>query len=78
MYFPSIIGGSSSTFTKDAFYMDKDSTTGTREYLAFGYLTTGLAYGGLSFLHGNNAVSAAYWSYLARLSPNGNRGEWTA
>ena len=78
MYFPNIIGGSSSTFTKDAFYMDKDSTTGTREYLAFGSLVSGLAAGGLSCLIGYHGLSGAYWYYLARLSPNGNRGEWTA
>ena len=61
MYFPNIIGGSSSTFTKDAFYMDKDSTTGTREYLAFGYLASGLALGGLSCLYGNGGLSTAFW-----------------
>ncbi|MBR3470306.1 MAG: hypothetical protein IKH28_11550 [Lachnospiraceae bacterium] len=78
MYFPSIIGGSSSTFTKDAFYMDKDSTTGTRESLAFGGLGYGLATGGLSYLNGGNGLPTATWLSLARLSPNGNRGEWTA
>ena len=78
MYFPAVIGGSSSTFTKDAFYMDKDSTTGTREYLAFGNLNSGLASGGLSCLTGNLGLTYASWTSLARLSPNGNRGEWTA
>ncbi len=78
MYFVSVIGGSSSTFTRDAFYMDKNSTTGTREYLAFGNLTFGLAGGGLSCLTGVTGLTNAYWTSLARLSPNGNRGEWSA
>lgn len=78
MYFANMVGGSSSTFTRDAFYMDKDSTTGTREYLAFGSLGGGLATGGLSFLYGGLGLATAAWHFLARLSPNGNRGEWTA
>ena len=78
MYYPAVIGGSSSSFTRDAFYMDKNSTTGTREYLAFGLLVIGLAVGGLSYLGGSAGLSAAYWNSLARLSPNGNRGEWSA
>ena len=58
--------------------MDKDSTTGAREYLAFGSLNRGLADGGLSCLYGHHGLPTAHWYSLARLSPNGNRGEWTA
>ena len=78
MYYANIVGGSSSTFTRDAFYMDKDSTTGAREYLAFGYLLIGLGNGGLSCLYGIRGLTTAHWHFLARLSPNGNRGEWSA
>lgn len=71
-------GGSSSTFTRDGFYKDAAATTGLREWLAFGYLSTGSANGGLSNLTGYNGLSNAGWSVVARLSCNGNRGEWTA
>lgn len=78
IFYPISVGGSSSTFTKDAFYMNAKGTTGTREMLLFGYLYSGVATGGLSFLAGSYALSTATWTCLARLSPNGNRGEWVA
>lgn len=71
------VGGSSSTFTRDGFYMN-GNTTGTREYLAFGDLNFGTGHGGVSHLNGHNDLSNAYWTILARLSPNGNRGEFAA
>lgn len=77
MSYPVKVGGSSSTFTKDAFYMNKQGTTGLREWLAFGYLNYG-ALAGLSCLYGGNGLTNALWTYLRRLSPNGNRGEWAA
>lgn len=70
-------GGSSSTFTRDAFYKNAGAT-GTREWLAFGYLNYGPGYGGLSYLTGLITLGNATWYILARLSPNGNRGEWAA
>lgn len=70
-------GGSSSTFTRDAFYKNA-ATVATREWLAFGTLYHGAGYGGLSHLYGYNTLGLAYWNFLARLSPNGNRGEWAA
>lgn len=76
--FPSIVGGSSSTFAKDPFYMNADGTTGTREWLSFGPLGTGVARAGVSCLYGGHALTNANWGCLARLSPNGNRGELTA
>ena len=77
VYFPVLVGGSSSTYHRDGFYMQA-ANTGTREWLAFGDLTYGVGYGGLSFLFGNSGLSHAWWNILARLSPNGNRGEWAA
>lgn len=74
--YPEVVGGSSSTFTRDAFYMNKNGTVATREWLAFGLLNYG-AYAGLSFLAGF-ALTHGNWYCLARLSPNGNRGEWAA
>ena len=75
--YPEVVGGSSSTFTRDAFYMNKNGTVATREWLAFGCLYLG-AYAGLSFLNGCGALTYGHWYFLARLSPNGNRGEWAA
>ena len=75
--YPNIVGGSSTTYTKDAFYMNNNATTGTREWLAFGTLGHG-ADAGVSSLYGGAGLTYAAWGYLPRLSPNGNRGEWSA
>ena len=75
--YPNIVGGSSTTYTKDAFYMNNNATTGAREWLACGYLNRG-ANAGMSSLNGLNDLTAATWTCLPRLSPNGNRGEWSA
>ena len=77
VYFTVLVGGSSSTYHRDGFYMQATST-GTREWLALGYLNRGVDIGGLSSLGGNGDLSYAGWYILARLSPNGNRGEWAA
>ena len=77
IYFPVLVGGSSSTYHRDGFYMNAASA-GTREWLAFGFLADGVGNGGLSYLAGSNGLSVAWWHILARLSPNGNRGEWAA
>ena len=71
-YFPQIIGGSSSTYHRDAIYTNK--ATGTREVLAFGDFGFGSAYGGLSFLHGNVSLGNSGFNFGSRLSPNGVRG----
>lgn len=71
-------GGSSSTYLRDGFYVNKAGTTGVREWLAFGNLGTGAAYGGLSCLYGGNGLSIGWWYSLARISPTGNRGEFSA
>lgn len=75
--FPVDTGGSSSTYTRDAFYQNAN-TTGAREWLAFGSLFSGVGLAGLSFLYGHLGLGSAYWGILARLSPTGNRGEWAA
>ena len=77
IYFPVLVGGSSSTYHRDGFYMNA-ANAGTREWLAFGSLGSGVGSGGLSALIGINGLSDAGWNILARLSPNGNRGEWAA
>lgn len=76
-FFPIEVGGSSTTFTRDAIYLNS-KVTGTRECLAFCSLYNGVGSGGLSCLNGHSALSLAAWNSLARLSANGNRGEWAA
>ncbi|MCD8189064.1 MAG: hypothetical protein LUD78_02405, partial [Clostridiales bacterium] len=49
VFFPEETGGSSSTYTRDAFYQNAAST-GTREWLAFGNLAYGSGHAGLSCL----------------------------
>ena len=73
--FPIEVGGSSSTYTRDAFYMNNKTTRVTREVLAFGRLVNGSSDAGLSFLHGGSGLTYTFWFILARLSPNGTRGE---
>lgn len=77
VFFPVGTGGSSSTYTRDAFY-ENAATVSTREWLAFGDLSGGSGFAGLSCLSGYSVLGNGVWSSLARLSPNGNRGEWAA
>ena len=76
-FFPRRYAASSSTGTRDGLYTEKDAV-GTREYLAFGSLDLGSRLAGLSCLTANSGLGAGYWNSLARLSPNGNRGEFSA
>ena len=73
-----VSGGSSATFSKDAIYLLNSSSTSSNEVLAFGGLYNGVGYYGLSCVSGNSALSYTTWTYLGRLSPNGNRGEFEA
>ena len=76
-FFPRRYAASSSTGTRDGLYTEKDAV-GTREYLAFGDLDVGSRNAGLSCLLAYAGLGSGYWDYLARLSPNGNRGEFSA
>lgn len=78
VFFPVDANGSSSQYLKDGFYMQGTNTTsGLREWPAFGDLNSGAGNGGLSALAGAG-LGYAYWGIAGRLSCNGNRGEWTA
>lgn len=70
--FPLETNGSSSTYTRDFFWHNKN-TVDTREWIAFSTLGDG-ALAGLSCLNGSYWLGAAWWHDAARLSPNGNRG----
>ena len=62
-------GGSSTTFTKDAFYfLATPNSRTTRERLCFGYLRDGVGVGGLSNSSGSFALSTAYWGIGGRPS----------
>ena len=71
-YFPQIIGGSSSTYHRDAIYTNK--ATGTREVLAFGDFGDGSASCGLSYLVGYGSLGYSRFDFGSRLSPKGVRG----
>lgn len=75
IFYPVSTGTSSSEYMKDGFYENGTSTsTGTREWLAFGGLHLGSGLAGLSCLFGDSALSDGGWHCVARLSCNGNRG----
>ena len=52
-------------------------TSGQREWLSLGTLSTGAVYG-LWLLNASNGVGNAYWHIVSGVSPNGTRGEWQA
>lgn len=74
---PCKIGGSSSTLTRDSYYLQKEGTTGLCGWRAFGSLANG-AIAGFSCLHGYNSLTTPAWYLGGRLSVTGNRGEWAA
>lgn len=79
IFYPTSQGSDGTKYTKDGFYMNGTGTsTGTREWLAFGSLSTGSGTAGLSYLHGHNTLGSGGWYFVARLSCNGNRGELAA
>lgn len=73
---PTKVGGGSTTGFADALYTDA-GTSGQREWLALGHLSTG-AFAGLWFLTADFGWSGTYWHIVSGVSPNGTRGEWQA
>ena len=73
---PTKVGGGSTTGFADGLYTDA-GTSGQREWLALGALSTG-ANAGLWLLAAGNGWSDTYWSIVSGVSPNGTRGEWQA
>lgn len=73
---PTKVGGGSTTGFADALYTDT-GTSGQREWLALGYLGSGVG-AGLWFLAANYGWSSTGWSIVSGVSPNGTRGEWQA
>jgi hypothetical protein len=73
---PTKVGGGSTTGFADGLYTDT-GTSGQREWLALGSLSTG-ATAGLWVLGANNGWSNTAWNLVSGVSPNGTRGEWQA
>lgn len=73
---PTKVGGGSTTGFADGLYTDT-GTSGQREWLALGNLSTG-AYAGLWVLRAGSGWSGTYWDIVSGVSPNGTRGEWQA
>lgn len=73
---PTKVGGGSTTGFADGLYTDA-GTSGQREWLALGALSTG-AGAGLWILTANHGWSSTYWLIVSGVSPNGTRGEWQA
>lgn len=75
IFYPILTGTSSSEYMKDGFYENgTGTTTGTREWLAFGGLASGSGSAGLSCLTGAAGLGHGGCYFVARLSCNGNRG----
>lgn len=77
IFYPIEFGGSSSTGHRDQCYMEA-LTSGVRELLCFGGLSGGVTFAGLSFSGRGSGLLGRDWNFGSRLSPNGNRGEWSA
>ena len=73
---PTGVGGGSTTGFADGLYTDT-GTSGQREWLSLGSLSTG-GNAGLWLLFASNGWSSAYWAVVSAVSPNGTRGEWQA
>lgn len=73
---PTKVGGGSTTGFADGLYTDA-GTSGQREWLALGGLSSGAA-AGFWILAANNGGSGTDWHIVSGVSPNGTRGEWQA
>lgn len=73
---PTKVGGGSTTGFADGLYTDA-GTSGQREWRALGHLGNG-ANAGLWLLTADYGWSAANWTIVSGVSPNGTRGEWQA
>lgn len=77
VWFPHLIGCTSSQRTKDAIYIVATSESSCM-WQVFGILSAGTSYGGFSTVAANSGLSSASWYIHARLSATGNRGELAA
>lgn len=73
---PTKVGGGTSTGFADGVYTDSN-TSGQREWLALGCLSSG-GKAGLWILAANYGLASTSWNIVSGVSPNGTRGEWQA
>lgn len=73
---PKQIGGSSSTYMRDTFYI-KVASSGEYEWPSLGRLLNGVPVAGLSCGSGYVGLASASWGFASRLSSTGNRGGYT-
>lgn len=78
MYYPTVTGGSSATYAADLIEINGNVDNGRREFMCFGVLDWDATAYGLSCLYLSWGLGNPWWTYAARLSPNGNRGVWGA
>lgn len=74
---PAAVGGGGESIGYADGLITNAATSGLFECLALGSLHYGGGAGAWC-LDANGGVSGAWWALLARLSPNGRRGEWVA
>ena len=75
VWFPHLIGCTSSQRTKDAISILASSTS-VYEWLSLGGLGSSVGHAGLSFIDAGGGLGVACWAVLARLSATGNRGTY--
>lgn len=73
VYMPWNFGASTTTGTGDGTWYHGKTTTGTRGFLAFGYLWSG-SYAGLRFANLSGGSDWTWWNSGSRLSLNGRNG----
>jgi len=75
VWFPSVIGCTSTQRTQDAINILASSTS-AYQWLSAGFLSSNISNGGLSVVRANLALTGTDWSVTARLSATGNRGTY--
>ena len=75
LIFPNAVGGSSSTLTRDQYYIPAFNAGSQYEARLFGALDADLAHHGVSTVSGNNSLTNAGWGVAGCVSLTGNRGE---
>lgn len=76
VWFPYLIGGTSSQRTKDTIFILANSV-GSYEWLSYAPLSSDILRGGLFSLSATHPLNRLSWAIISRISSTGNRGTWT-